>query len=297
MAHRSVLLQEAIDGLALKKGDIVVDATVGGGGHAKAICSIIGENGFLIGLDRDADALERTRIQLVDAPCRVELREADFRTIDGILSDLCITTVDAILFDLGWSSDQLEKSGRGFGLKNDEPLLMTYKVHPTEEDITAREILNNWHAENIETILRGYGEERFAKNITQEIVKARDEHPFKTTNDLVETIRKAVPAWYRHKKIHFATKTFQALRIATNDEVEGLREGLVKAYDRICPKGRIAVISFHSIEDRIVKHFFKRLKDDGKGGLITKKVMKPSETEVRNNPRARSAKLRIFEKQ
>lgn len=294
--HGPVLLQEALDGLALKEGDTVIDATVGGGGHAETMCAWIGHGGFLVGLDRDRDAIGRVRKRLGHAPCRVELREADFRNLDAVLDDLGVSEIDAALFDLGLNSEQLEASGRGFSFQKNEPLLMTYGVDSTKEDLTAREIVNTWEEENIAAVLKGYGEEKFARAIARKIVELRAERPFETTGDLVTAIEKSVPQWYRHKKIHCATKTFQALRIAVNDEIEGLREGLSKAFERIGRGGRIAVIAFHGTEDRVVKHFFRQLAQDGAGTVITKKPLVPTGAERTQNPRARSAKLRIFEK-
>jgi len=296
MIHIPVLLEEVLEGLNLHEGDTVLDGTINGGGHAEEVAKRIGKRGVLIGLDRDKEALARARTRLENVPCKVALHEADFRNLDRALKEDGSTCVNAILLDLGLSSDQLETSGRGFSFQKDEPLLMTFTATPHENDLSAREILNTWEEENIRDILHGYGEEKFARAIARTIVSLREEHPFERTTDLVNAVERAVPAWYRHARIHPATKTFQALRIVVNDEIEGLSEGLTKAYENICIGGRIAVVSFHSIEDRTVKRFFRKLASEEKGTVLTKKPMRPTAKEIHDNPRARSARLRIFEK-
>lgn len=295
--HIPVLLKEVIELLNLKEGDIVVDATLNRGGHSKEICKIIGKDGTLIGIDLDQKALNEARENLKSEKCNKILRHNNFRDLDKVLKELDIKSVNAILLDLGFSSNQIEESKRGFSFQRIEPLLMTLNDNPKEDELTAEEIVNKWEEENIADIIYGYGEEKFSRRIAKKIVESREEKPIKTTQDLVEIIEKAVPDWYKRKKIHFATKTFQALRIVVNDEIKALEEVLPKAFNLLKSRGRVAVISFHSIEDRIVKRFFKKLKDAKSGMIITKKPIIPNKDEILKNSRSRSAKLRIFEKQ
>lgn len=294
--HIPVLLKEVIDSLNLKKGDTVVDGTVNRGGHAKEICKLIGESGTLVGIDLDQKALDEASEKLKNEKCKVLLQQESFRNLDKVLEKSEIEKVNAILLDLGFSSDQMDDSGRGFSFQKDEPLLMTLKDTPEEGALTAKEIVNEWDEENIADIIYGYGEEKFSRQIAKKIVELREEKPIETTQDLVTVIEKAVPNWYKHKKIHFATKTFQALRITVNYEIGALKEVLPKAISALETGGRIAVISFHSLEDRVVKQFFKEQKERGVGEIITKKPITPSGEEVESNPRSRSAKLRVFER-
>ncbi len=298
MKHIPVLEKEMVEALCVRENAIVVDGTVNGGGHAETITKLLGPKGIYIGIDLDQNALDNTRDRLANVLCKVYLEQSNYRNINRVLEKLGIETVDGAFFDLGLSSNQLEESGRGFSFLKDEPLLMTFKRREniTENDITAEEIVMTWDEEHIADILYGYGEERFSRKIARQIVKTRSETPIKTTTDLLRVIESAVPTWYTKKKTHFATKTFQALRITVNDEVESLREGLTKATDALNENGRIAVLSFHSIEDRIIKHFFIQQKKEGTGIIITKKPITPSKEEIKKNPRSRSAKLRIFEK-
>ncbi len=297
--HVSVLLQEVIEGLAVKNGETFVDMTINGGGHSSAICPFLGMKGTLIGIDADANALIRAKKRLELAECKttVHLVAENFRNIKTVLKDLEILKVDKVLFDLGLSTNELENSGRGFSFQKDEPLLMTFSNDPSKVTFTAKDIVNTWDEENIATILFGYGEERFAKRIAKRIVETREMQPIQTTKELVEIIQNAVPSWYRSgRKIHFATKTFQALRMAVNDEIRTLEEALIGAWESLAPKGRMAVISFHSKEDRMVKKFFRERAKEEKGILFTKKPIVPSEEEIKKNKRSRSAKLRIIEK-
>lgn len=294
--HQSVLLQEVVDALEVKKDDIVVDGTFGGGGHSKALCNELGPDGILLGIDADRDAIEEGESLLSECSATMHLYVANFRNIDHALLHHRIPCADKFLFDLGWSSTQLEHSGRGFSFQKDEPLLMTLVRDIKEETLTAKRIVNDWNVEHIETVIRSYGEEQFSKQIAQAIVVAREETPITTTFMLARIINGAVPKWYQHRRTHPATKTFQALRITVNDEIEALKEGLEKAYAHLKPHGRIAVISFHSIEDRIVKYQFREWKKEEGGEVVTKRPIRPSAEEVKGNPRSRSAKLRIFEK-
>lgn len=289
MSHISVLSNELISGLKIKENETVVDGTLGSGGHSLEICK---KGGKIIGIDADKKAIERSEEVLKE--CEVKFVQDNFRNIDKILDSLGINQVDKILFDLGFNSEQL--IGKGFSFQKDEPLIMTYKENPGKGDITAREIVNNWDEETLRNIFLGYGGEKFSRVIAKKIVELRKERPIESTFDLVEIIKKAVPVWYRHKRIHFATKVFQALRIAVNDEIGALEEGLEKGFQRLEHWGRMAVISFHSLEDRTVKRYFKDLNKEKLAYIVTKKPIRPSREEILKNPRSRSAKLRIIEK-
>jgi len=287
--HKSVLLKETIDGLNLVDGATVLDATFGGGGHSLEICKRY-KNVTIIALDQDAGALERAKEKFKDVDAKITFLNRNFRQIDDL------KTVDAIIFDLGLSSDQLEISGRGFSFTKDEPLLMTMKESPNDEDLTAKEIVNTWEERNLADIIYGYGEERFSRRIAKAIVEARKENEIKTTFELVKIIEGSVPGSYKRGKIHFATRTFQALRIAVNDELGALEEGLAGGLKILKNEGRMGVISFHSLEDRIVKRFFREMKDEGKIKIINKKPIIAGKEELILNKRSRSAKLRIIEK-
>mgnify|MGYP001564945453 CR=1 FL=1 len=293
-AHKSVLLHEVIDGLSFRDGDVFVDGTLGGGGHTESALGVV-KDIKVFGFDRDRDALARSEARLSGKGDVTYINES-FRGMDTVLQQRGITSVDKVLLDLGLSSDQFESSGRGFTFQKDEPLLMTMKAKLEPADLTARTIVNTWEAENIETILTSYGEERFARRIATTIVQAREKTPIETTFQLVEIIKRATPFAYHRGRIHPATKTFQALRITVNDEIGALMSGLDKGFRLLRSKGRMAVISFHSLEDRVVKQFFRKQSDEGYGILITKRPLVASEEEVKENPRSRSAKLRIVEK-
>ncbi len=294
MQHKTVLLHEAIDGLDIKSGDIFVDGTLGGGGHTEEVIKRFGDKVYVIGIDLDREAIERTRIRLTSTKHNIKYVEDSFRNIDIVLKNLNIGGVDKILLDIGLSSNQFEDSGRGFSFQKDEPLIMSFKKDLTEKDLTAREIVNDWDEENIRAILEGYGEEQFAWKISKAIVERRKIKPIETTFELVEIIKSATPKFYHNRRIHPATKTFQALRITVNDEIQSLKDGVLKSFQALNKNGRLAVISFHSLEDRVVKQFFKDQEDKGSGKRITKKPIIPSEEEISLNPRSRSAKLRII---
>lgn len=296
--HIPVLLQEAIDGLDIKKGDVFVDGTLGGGGHFEEVARRFGSAVVMIGIDLDPEAIERTKAKISPYKLKTHFINDSFRNIDKALDSLEVSKVERILLDIGLSSDQFEKSGRGFSFQKDEPLLMTFRRKPGKNDLTAKEIVNNWDPENIATILKSYGEEQFAWKIAKAIVARREVKPINTTFELVEIVKVATPKWYHHRKIHPATKTFQALRITVNDEINALKEGISKGFEKLSQGGRLAVISFHSLEDRAVKRFFsaKGGKGETEGRLITKKPITPSKSEFSQNPRSRSAKLRIIEK-
>ncbi len=295
MIHKTVLLQESIDGLDIHSGDIYLDGTLGSAGHAKYALEKVPDL-TVIGLDRDTEALERSKQRLGESE-KVHLVESSYGDIDKVLNNLSISKVNRIMLDLGLSSDQFETSGRGFTFKNDEPLLMTFKKNLVDGDLTAHQIVNTWEENNIADIIYGYGEEKYSRRIARAIVNYRGKKSIETTGELVEIISQSVPGFYKRGRLHPATRTFQALRIAVNDELNTLKKGLVGGFERLEKGGRIAVISFHSLEDRIVKIFNKEKEESGEGKIITKRPITPSEKEVSENPRSRSAKLRIIEKQ
>ena len=293
--HQSVLLHEAIEELSIKSDDTVVDATLGGAGHASVMASLLDGKGTFIGFDLDHDAIARAETSLKNATPRIFCIEANFRNIEAELELRGITDIDKALFDLGWSAYQLA-AGRGFSFLKDEPLLMTYTGAQKEGMLTAATIVNTWGEESIADIIFGWGEERYSRRIANAIVKRRKEKPFTSSLELAEAIKSAVPNGYRHGRLHPATRTFQALRIAVNDELGALKDGLRGAWKLLASGGRISVITFHSIEDRIVKEMFLELEREGEGTRITRSPRKPSREEMLANPRARSAKLRVIEK-
>ncbi len=288
--HRTVLLNETIDGLNLPADAVVIDGTFGGGGHSAEVCKR-NPGVKIIAFDQDKSVFQQAEERFDD--CDVTYVNSNFRDLDKSQTE---GSVDGIIFDLGLSSDQLENSGRGFSFKRDEPLLMTMKENPSSEDITAKDVVNTWEEESLADIIYGYGEEKQARRIAKQIVEARKKQEIKTTFDLIKVIEDAIPAKFRKGKIHFATKTFQAIRIAVNDELGALKEGLEKGFKVLKSGGRMSVISFHSLEDRVVKKFFKEMEVGGKARLINKKVIRAGDEEVKENPRSRSAKLRILEK-
>lgn len=294
--HIPVLLKEVIDGLNLKPGDVVFDGTLGGGGYFKKICEMVGPKGTVIGTDQDLGAIKRIE-ENNNFKCKTHLVNENFRNLDKVIRSANFFKVSGVVFDLGLSSDQFETSKRGFSFQKDEPLLMTFNEKPKDARFTAKDIVNSWDEENIADILYGYGEETFAKKIAKKIVEAREIKPINTTAELVEIIENAVPVWYKKaRRTHCATKTFQALRITVNDEIGSLKEGLEKGFEALEDEGRMAVVSFHSLEDRVVKIFMKEKHLEEKGKILTKKPIVPMDEEIKNNPRSRSAKLRIIEK-
>ena len=279
-AHISVMTKEVLEALALAPGDIVVDATFGQGGHSRALEA--SQKIRLISIDSDPAAAAQGAI------------ESNFGDLGTVLKKLDIKKVDKVLFDLGWNTGQLV-SGRGFSFLHDEPLVMSYGARP-RSGFVAADILNKWSEHVLADIIFGYGEERYARRIAKRIVERRQEQSFKTSLELAEVVRDAVPPAYRRGRIHPATKTFQALRIAVNDELGALDSGLRAAWHSLSTGGRIAVITFHSIEDRAVKRFFVALTKKVEGRVLYKKPLTPSMAEVKSNPASRSAKLRAIEK-
>lgn len=290
--HKPVLLQEVVRLLDVKPGGTYLDCTVGGGGHAAEIARRL-EAGLLIGLDWDGQALEEARLRLEPFKDRVRLVRANFRDLEGVLDRLGIALVDGVLFDLGLSAIQVDSPERGFSFRSDGPLDM--RMDREGNSLTAAEIVNSYSRAELIRLLKEYGEERWATRIVEAIIRARERGPLERTGQLAELVAGAIPAPARRRmRIHPATRTFQALRIAVNDELENLRAGLEAGFRRLAPGGVMAVISFHSLEDRIVKWFFRDRADRGEAELF--KLVRPTAEEIAGNPRARSAKLRAARK-
>lgn len=286
--HDPVLLSEVIKFLDPKPGEIFVDATIGGGGHSCALLERLQPGGFLLGLDRDAEALEAAARKLKPFGAAVKLVRASFSQLPAILAQENLPGVDGLLFDLGVSSYQLDNPERGFTYQLEGPLDMRMD---RDQKLTAAEIINTWPEEELAKIFREYGEERWASRIAKFIARARKRSPITTTGELVEIIKAAIPARARRSGPHPAKRTFQALRIAINDELGELKRALAELETLLRPGGRVVVISFHSLEDRIVKKTFKSLSSKILE-ILTPKPVVPTPEEVARNPRARSAKLR-----
>lgn len=295
MDHEPVLLHEVVAGLDLHPGLTVLDATLGSGGHSRAIGEAIGTTGKLIALDADPEAVARTRKSLVDLPCKTLFHAGNFRDLEKHFASLGIGSIDRALFDLGLSSPQLADPTRGFSFQTDGPLLMTWNGQDTG-GLNAARLVNELSVPELADIIARYGEEGYAQRITEAIVAGRRAGPILTTGQLVEIIAEAVPKSYRSGRKHFATKTFQALRLATNDELGALREGLAAVWCFLSPNSRLAVISFHSLEARIVKKRFRDWVQANQGKLLTKHAIRPTHDEEVRNPRSRSATLRIISK-
>lgn len=289
--HKPVLLQEVINILDPKSGDVFVDATLGGAGHAVAVAREA-KGISVVGLEADPDTVPQARKNLLEAGVEAKIFNENFRNIGEVLASAGVEP-DKILFDLGLSEFSLFSSGRGFSFAGDEVLDMRFD--PKKQALTAKDIVNEWSAEDIENVLKAYGEERFAPKIARQVVRQRKEGKIEKASDLALIVENAYPKKFR-KRLHPATKTFQALRIAVNDELDSLKHGLYGAWEALKPEGKMAVISFHSIEDRIVKNFFKDKALDGTGELLTKKPLSATKVELSKNPKARSAKLRAIQK-
>ncbi len=292
--HTPVLLQETIDNLALVPNQIVLDGTFGGGGHSELIAEKINPKGVLIALDVDEKTLSIAKKRIEDKGLEIKIYAVNenFRNVGHVLKSLGIEKIDRALLDLGFSSDQISEGGRGFSFMKDEPLEMTLSG---KKDYTAIDFLNTKSEDEIAQTLIDFGEESFARKIAEGIVVARKQKPITTTGELVEIVKSATPEWYHHKKIHPATKTFQAIRIAVNDELGALKEFLSKAPQIMNKHGRLALITFHSLEDRIVKQTMIDWESNNLGKRVKRSVFKPSREEVLANKRSRSAKLRVFE--
>lgn len=289
-------MNEVIEGLDINPDDIVIDGTINGGGHALAISQKLSHKGVLIGIDQDQNGLDVSKKRLENVKPTVHLIRDNSRNVENILDKLGIKSYDKMLLDLGWSSNQFEDPKRGFSFMHDGPLTMTLSDDPSTATFTAQDIINDWSEESLMDIIEGYGEERHAWKIVQSILAQREEQVITGTIQLAEIIKEAVPGKYKNGPIHPATKTFQALRIAVNDEMGALREIMEKGFNKLNTGGRMVIISFHSIEDRIVKHYFKKLKQEGVAEIITKRPITATEEELSINRRSRSAKLRIIKK-
>ena len=286
------MAREVIDLLQLANGYKVLDGTTGCGGHASLILNKIQPDGVLIGIDRDQNTLKIAEEKLKEISGNIKLVHANFNNFDKVLLGLGIEKIDAALFDLGISSYQIGEAERGFSFEREGSLDM--RMDSTEK-LRACDIVNKYSREDLEEIIRDYGQERYCRRITGFILEKRKKGAINSTSELTELIRSAVGARYRSQRIHPATRTFQALRIAVNDELNCLDEALTKIADFLRPGGRVAVIAFHSLEDRIVKIRFREFEKSKKGKRVTKKPLRPADDEIRENHRARSAKLRVYE--
>lgn len=293
--HIPVMLNEILDHLNLAPGKTIVDATIGTAGHSIEIIKRIMPGGRLIGIDRDAESLEVARERLSDYQGSLEFVHGNFCDLDSILSQLGIEKIDGILFDLGISSFQLDNPQRGFSFQQEGPLDMRLD---RSSFISAYDLINNLTQDEISSLLWSFGEERWHNRIARYLVKERESHPISTTLQLSSIVMQAIPPRYRyrHFRIHPATRTFQAVRIAVNRELETLQSAINKVVPFLEEGGRICVISFHSLEDRIVKLGFRKAAQEGIIHLITNKPARPTQQEVESNPSGRSAKLRIAEK-
>ncbi len=305
--HISVLLEETIEQLNIKPEGIYVDGTLGGGGHSYEIAKRL-TTGRLIGIDQDEAAIKAAGARLAEFGDRVTIVRSNYSNMKQVLKDLSIARVDGILLDLGVSSYQLDTPERGFSYKEDAPLDMRMD---TRNELTAKDIVNNYSEMELFHIIRDYGEDNFAKNIAKHIVRRREEKPLETTFELIDAIKAAIPMKIRMAGGHPAKRTFQAIRIELNRELEVLRETLSDMIELLEPEGRLCIITFHSLEDRIVKVSFKQSENPctcppnfpvcvcgkkPKGKVISRKPILPSEEELENNSRSKSAKLRVFEK-
>ncbi|MBQ3666317.1 MAG: 16S rRNA (cytosine(1402)-N(4))-methyltransferase RsmH [Lachnospiraceae bacterium] len=307
-AHKSVLLDETVDSLNVHVGGIYVDGTLGGGGHAYEVCKRLNGQGRLIGIDQDEEAIKAASVKLEEFGNMVTFVRSNYVSIEEILKNLGIDKVDGIMLDLGVSSHQLDTVERGFSYKADAPLDMRMDVR---NEVTAKDIVNSYGEIDLYRIIRDYGEDKFAKNIARHIVKERQNKPINTTNELTEIIKAAIPAKVRMKGGHPAKRTFQAIRIELNKELEVLDHSIDTMIDLLADHGRLSIITFHSLEDRIVKNRFKNNENPctcpadfpvcvcgkkSKGRIITRKPIVPKEEEIENNSRSKSSKLRVFER-
>lgn len=306
--HQSVLLEETIDNLKIRPDGTYADGTLGGGGHSEAILKRLGETGMLIGFDQDADAIEAASERLSPFGDKVRIIRSNYRNMREELVKLGISSLDGIVLDLGVSSYQLDHFERGFSYRGDAPLDMRMDQR---QEKTAADIVNEYDEMSLQRILRDYGEERFAGRIARSIVQARAQSPIETTGQLTEIIRKAIPAKNREVGGHPAKRSFQAIRIEVNGELDVLQDSLDEMIDLLNDGGRICVITFHSLEDRIVKNIFQKNENPctcppafpvcvcgkkSKGRVVTRKPILPGEEEISENSRSKSAKLRVFER-
>lgn len=288
--HIPVLTKEVLEFLNPEPGENFVDCTIDGGGHAREILKKISPDGKLLGIDLDEEMIKNTRAEIKNE--NLILANDNFRNLKKITEEKKFSPVSGILIDLGWSSIQIEKSGRGFSFLKDEPLDMRYSSF----GISAAEAVNQLSEKDLADVFWQYGEERFSRRIAKKIVEARKKKRILTTFDLVDAVKTSVSKSYERGRLHPATRVFQALRIYVNQELENLKEVLPQSVEILAPGGRLAVISFHSLEDRIVKNFFREMKKEGRLEILTKKPVVPSDEEIKSNPRSRSAKLRVVRK-
>ncbi len=286
MPHIPVLLNEVMEILQPQKGEFFIDGTFGAGGHSGKILEAVGETGKLISLDWDKKAMERNKS--IFGRNNFLFLNRNYADIKEIMKEKSLPKVDGLLLDLGFSSDQLDDSGKGFSFKKDEPLIMSY----SDGGLTAYEVVNSYPEEKLKEIIKVYGEERFPGRITRAIVEARKKEAIKTSFQLAGVVREVLPKSYERGRIDPATRTFQALRIFVNGELDNLQKILGDLKEIVKNGGRVAIISFHSLEDRIVKNAFRDMKKDGVAEILTKKPIIASAEEIKNNPRSRSAKLR-----
>ncbi|MDY5987090.1 16S rRNA (cytosine(1402)-N(4))-methyltransferase RsmH [Sporofaciens sp. SGI.106] len=306
--HKSVLLEETVNGLNIRPDGIYVDGTLGGGGHAYEVCRRLGEKGSIIGIDQDEAAIEAAGIRLKDFGEKVTIVRSNYCDMKSRLHELGIDKVDGIVLDLGVSSYQLDTAERGFSYREDAPLDMRMD---RRQEMTARDIVNGYSEMDLYRVIRDYGEDKFAKNIARHIVAERERRSIDTTGQLTEIIKHAIPMKFQKKSGHPAKRTFQALRIELNRELDVLRDSLDDMIEILNPGGRLCIITFHSLEDRIVKSAFRKNENPctcpshfpvcvcgnvSKGSVITRKPILPSEEELEENSRSKSAKLRIFER-
>lgn len=293
--HKPVLLQEIVEGLDLENGDVVLDATVGGAGHAKEIIKKIMPDGMLIGLDQDENALKIADENLKESFGKnsYKLIKGNFGSLDAALKEAGVMKLDGVVFDLGVSSFCLDDGSRGFSISHNGPLDMRMDNSKT---LSAYDVVNKYPKDRLEGVIRDLGEERYARKIASSIIECRKRSPIKTTAELADIVKRAVGRGARHLKVHPATRTFQAIRIEVNRELECLSEGLLQVINVLAEGARILVISFHSLEDRIVKNIFRESSRNNILKIITKKPITPCREEIISNARARSAKLRIAER-
>lgn len=291
--HTAVLVEETMHVLDVKAGGRYLDGTLGGGTHSMELLKRSSPDGRVVSLDVDRSALERAKAQFASYGDRWQGVETNFRFLDTAARDAGVEPLDGILLDLGFSSDELADPTKGLSFLVNGPLDMRLGPKANEDGLTAADIVNSWPVGDIERVLREYGEERFSRRIAEEIVRARKSSRIIGTLDFVAVIKKALPATYERGRIHPATRSFQALRIAVNDELNTLQKAIKAAHEVLSPGGRLAIITFHSLEDRIVKNAFKS--EDGWEPVVKKPIL-PQEDEIENNPRSRSAKLRAAKK-
>lgn len=293
--HIPVMVNEIIHLLNLRPGQVVVDATLGTGGHSEEILRRISPGGRLIGIDRDSESIAVSRQRLSEFGPSCNFVRGNFSDIDSILKGLRISEVDAFLFDLGISTFQLQDANRGFSFQNEGPLDMRMDK---DSYVSAYDLVNNLNEEELSTILRNFGQERWHNRIAHLLVRERESRPIETTTELANIVMRSIPPRFRrsHYRIHPATRTFQAVRIAVNRELEILEGALNKSIGLLKKGGRIAVISFHSLEDRAVKWALRNAASQGLVDIITSKPLTPEQGEIRNNPSSRSSKLRVAER-